>query len=209
MHESSLHSWCEFSFVIREHVQKVRYLSSRIEILNLGRFFTRHVFEIFFLWLHWCGGSVLIIRHFNKVFLLRDILIYKSFVSHWVLLNTVERSNCGQQLAGFSSSLHDVLNGGRLRDVIASLESALVACLDVRLVQTISLFHNLALRNSQIGHKLTALKIDILSVIVVNFLIVNSRGLVNVLLFKTVNRLVCVFFSSQQTIKVFNSIWCV
>lgn len=76
LHESSLHSWCKFRFVTREHVQKIRYLSSRVEILNLGRFFTRHVFEIFLLWLHLCGGSILIICHLDKVFLLRNILTY-------------------------------------------------------------------------------------------------------------------------------------
>lgn len=48
-------------------------------------------------------------------------------------------------MAGFASTLHDVLDGGGLGDVVACLESTLVASLNVGLIQTVGLLHNLTL----------------------------------------------------------------
>ena len=48
-------------------------------------------------------------------------------------------------MAGFASTLHNILDSGGLGDVVACLESALVTSLNVGLVQTVSLLHNLTL----------------------------------------------------------------
>ena len=46
-----------------------------------------------------------------------------------------------------------------------------------------------------------------MAVIVINFLVIDSGGLVDVLLFKVVDCLIGVFFSAQKAVEVFNTIW--
>lgn len=121
-------------------------------------------------------------------------------------MDAIKRGNCRQQLAGFASTLHDVLDSCGLGDVVASLESTLVTSLNVGLIQTVGLLHNLALGDGQIWHKFATLKVDILSVIVIDFLIIDSSSLIDVLFLETVDCLIGIFLSAQKAVKVFNTI---
>ena len=120
--------------------------------LRLSR--SLNILELFFL----ITCLILIVCNFNEILISGDVFIqrdfwsktcvYYSIVSLWILLNTIKRSNSRKKLSCFTSSLHNILYRCWLSNMITSFESSLITRLNVRLIKTISLFHNLALWNS-------------------------------------------------------------
>lgn len=123
-----------------------------LRLVRLSRSF--NILELFLL----ITCLILIVSDFNEILISGDVFIqrdfwsktciYYSIVSLWILLNTIKRSNSRKKLSCFTSSLHNILYSCWLCDMITSFESSLITRLNVRLIKTISLFHNLALWNS-------------------------------------------------------------